>query len=169
MSEKPISDLTTSSSDVSSDAFSAAAAPAEPTAPATGSLDSVAVDVLTFERGAIGGVRATDVRARLAAIGGIAANHVSVERGVVNGILAREATVRLGTARGVVAQRVHVEQSIVRAVVANTVEAGPSTGILFAVARRIDGDAKIMLDWRGALAFGASLGAFLALIRFSRR
>ena len=71
--------------------------------------------------------------------------------------------------RGVVAQNVHVEQSLVRGVFANTVEAGPSTGILFAVARRIDGDAKIMLDWRGALAFGASLGAFLALIRFSRR
>ena len=165
MSEQPTSELITSSSD----AADASAAPAEINKPTTGSVDHVAVDVLHFERGAIGGVRATDVTASLAVVGGIAANHVSVEKGAVQGILAREATVRQGIARGVVAQRVHVEQSMVRVVLANTVEAGPSTGILFAVARRIDGDAKILLDWRGALAFGASLGAFLALIRFSRR
>ena len=88
---------------------------------------------------------------------------------MVSGIAAREATVRQGVVRGVVAQHVHVEQALVRAVVANTVQTGPSTGILFAVARRIDGEAKILLDWRGALAFGGALGAFLALIRFSRR
>ena len=165
MSEKPISELITSSPD----APAAAAAGADVVTPTTGSLDNVAVDVLNFERGAIGGVRATDVTARLAAVGGIAANQASVEQGAVQGILAREATVRQGLVRGVVAQHVHVEQSMVRGVFANTVEAGPSTGILFAVARRIDGDARIMLDWRGALAFGASLGAFLALIRFARR
>jgi hypothetical protein len=165
MSEKPISELITSSPGASD----GAAAPAKLARPTTGSLDNVAVDVLDFERGAIGGVRATDVTARLAAVGGIAANHASVEQGAVQGILAREATVRQGLVRGVVAQHVHVEQSLVRGVFANTVEVGPSTGILFAVARRIDGDARIMLDWRGALAFGTSLGAFLALIRFSRR
>jgi hypothetical protein len=166
MSEKPISELITSSPDAPD---APAGLPAEVVMPTTGSLDNVAVDVLNFERGAIGGVRAADVTARLAAVGGIAANHASVQQGAVQGILAREATVRQGIVRGVVAQDVHVEQSMVRAVFANTVEAGPSTGILFAVARRIDGEAKIFVDWRGALAFGASLGAFLALIRFSRR
>jgi hypothetical protein len=165
MSEKPIPELITSSPAASD----AAAAPAELPTPTTGSLDNVVVDVLDFERGAIGGVRATDVTARLAVIGGIASSHASVERGVVNGLIAREATVRQGMVRGVVAQHAHVEQSLVRAMVANTVQTGPSTGILFAVARRIDGEARILLDWRGALAFGASLGAFLALIRFSRR
>jgi len=136
---------------------------------ATGSLDAVAVDVLEFERGAIGGVRATDVAARLAVVGGIAANHASVEMGMVNGILAREATVQQGMVRGVVAQNVRVEQAFVRAVVANTVQTGPTTGILVAFARRIDGEAKILVDWRGGLAFGAALGAFLALIRLARR
>ena len=168
MSEKPISELITSSP-APSDAADAAAAPAELPTPTTGSLDKLVVDVLDFQRGAIGGVRATDVKARLAVIGGIAANHASVERSVVNGLVAREATVRQGTVRGVVAQHAHVEQAFVRAMVANTVQTGPSTGILFAVARRIDGEAKILLDWRGALAFGAGLGALLALIRITRR
>ena len=159
MSDHPISDLTTPSP----------AGPEVLPAPTTGSVDRVAVDVLDFERGAIGGVRATDVSARLAAVGGIAANQVTVEQGAVNGVLAREATVRQGIVRGVVAQNAHVEQSLVRSVMANTVQAGPSTAIVFAVARRIDGDAKILVDWRGALALGASLGAFLAVIRLSRR
>lgn len=142
-------------------------APAPAAIPTTGSV--VTVDTLDFERGAIGGVRATDVTARLAAVGGIAANHASVEMGSVGGIAAREATVRQGMVRGIVAQHAHVEQALVRAVVANTMQAGPSTGIFIALARRIDGEAKILLDWRGALAFGAGLGAFLALIRLARR
>jgi hypothetical protein len=38
-----------------------------------------------------------------------------------------------------------------------------------AIARNIDGEATVLLDWRGALAFGAALGGFLALIRLTRR
>ncbi|HSW41598.1 MAG TPA: hypothetical protein VLM76_03725 [Patescibacteria group bacterium] len=139
------------------------------TTPTTGSLDAIAVDALTFERGAIGCVRATDVTARLAVVGGIAADHVSIDVGAASAIVAREVTVRQGIVRGVAAQHAHVEQALVRSVVASTVHAGPSTGILFAVARQIDGEARIFLGWRGALAFGAGLGAFLALIRLSRR
>lgn len=137
--------------------------------PAARSLGGVVVDALEFERGAIGGVRATDVAARLAVVGGIAANHALVEMGAVSGIVAREATVQQGIVRGVLAQNAHVEQALVRTVVANTVQTGPTTGIFVALARQIDGEAKILLDWRGALAFGAALGAFLALIRIARR
>ena len=140
--------------------------PGSPDAPAVGAL---AVEALAFERGAIGGVRATDVTARLAMVGGVAANHVSIEMGAATGIVAREVTVHQGIVRGVLAQSAHVEQALVRSVVANTMHAGPSTGIVFAVARQIDGEARILLDWRGALAFGAGLGAFVALIRLARR
>ena len=71
--------------------------------------------------------------------------------------------------RAVVAQEVHVEQSFVRAVVANRVEAGPATVIGFAVARRVDGEARILFDWRGALALAAAFGALAALFRLRRR
>lgn len=135
----------------------------------TGSIDRLEVDVLEFDRGAIGGVRAGDVAARQAVVGGIAAGHASVEMGLVNGIAAREVTIQQGAVRGVLAQSVHVEQAVVRSVVANRVTTGPTTGILVAVARRIDGEARILLDWRGGLAFGAALGAFLALIALGRR
>jgi len=54
-------------------------------------------------------------------------------------------------------------------VVANRVQAGPATGIVLVVARRFDGEARILFDWRGALALGAVLGAFAALFRVARR
>ncbi len=122
-----------------------------------------------FARGAIGGIRADDVHVRTGVVGGIAADHASMGRGLVGAILAREARVSQGVVRALVAQEVHVEQSFVRAVVANRVEAGPATVIGFAVARRVDGDAKILFDWRGALALGAVFGALAAVFRLRRR
>jgi hypothetical protein len=133
------------------------------------SADHVEVDHLEFSRGAIGGVRASDVTARLAVIGGVAAGRASVRQSMVGGMAAREATVEQGIVRGLVAQEVHLEQSIVRSAVAGTIHAGPSTAIVFAVARQIDGEAKVLFDWRGALAFGAVLAALVAVIRLGRR
>jgi hypothetical protein len=132
-------------------------------------VDRVEVDQLEFSRGAIGGVRASDVTARLAVIGGVAAGRASVRQSMVGGMAAREATVEQGIVRGLVAQEVHLEQSIVRSAVAGTIHAGPSTAIVFAVARQIDGEAKVLFDWRGALAFGAVLAALVAVIRLGRR
>jgi hypothetical protein len=133
------------------------------------SIDHLDVDQLEVSRVAIGGVRAGDVAARQAVVGGIAAGQASVEMGAVNGIAAREVTVQQGAVRAVLAQNVHVEQAIVRSVVANRVETGPTTAILVALARRIDGEAKVLLDWRGALALGAVLGAAYAAVRLLRR
>ncbi len=119
-------------------------------------------------RGVIGGIRAQDVGVRTGVVGGIAADNASLERGLVGGIVAREARVSQGVVRALVAQEVHVEQSFVRAAVANRIEAGPATVIGFAVARRVDGDARILFDWRGALVLGAVFGALAAVFRLRR-
>lgn len=135
----------------------------------SGSLRAVAVDSLEFGRGAIGGVRATEVTAHFAAVGGIAASHASVDMGVVGGLAAREAEIRQGVVRGVIAQNVSIEQSFVQSVTANTVKVGPRTAILVAVARNVDGEARILLDWRGGLILGAVVAALAGLLRLSRR
>lgn len=145
-----------------------------PTGVSTASTDverhgSVVADVVGIERGAVGGVRATDFSARLAAVGGVAANQATVQAASVGGLLARDATVRQSFVRAAVAQEAHFEQSLVRSVVAATVHAGPSTAILVAVARRIDGDAKILVDWRGALAFGVAFGSLVGAATLARR
>jgi hypothetical protein len=88
--------------------------------------------------------------------------------GLVGGIAAREASVSQGVVRSVLAQDVRIEQSIVRSVVANRVQVGPTTAIGFVLARRVDGDPKVLLDWRGALALAAVFGALAAMFRVSR-
>jgi len=64
---------------------------------------------------------------------------------------------------------VHLEQSIVRTVIANEVRADRTTGVLILLARRVEGDVKTILDWRGALAFGAAFGIVSTLLRRHRR
>jgi hypothetical protein len=68
-----------------------------------------------------------------------------------------------------VAREVHLEQSIVRTVIANEVHADRTTGVLLLLARRVDGDVRTLLDWRGALAFGAAFGIVASLFRRGRR
>jgi hypothetical protein len=133
--------------------------------PVPGSRAAPAVE---FARGAVGGIRAQDVHVRTGMVGGIAGERASVEMGVVGGIAAREASVSQGAVQAVLAQEVRIEQSLVRTIVANRVQAGPTTAIAFVIAGRVDGNARILFDWRGAMALGAALGAFLALIRVSR-
>ena len=55
--------------------------------------------------------------------------------------------------------------------VANHVHVERTTGVLFLLARRVDGDVRAILDWRGALAFGAGLGIVSSILRarFGRR
>jgi hypothetical protein len=144
-------------------------AAAAPPPPGPRSIDRVEVERLELSRGAIGGVRAGTVAARQAVVGGVAAGHASVQVGLVNGIAAREVAVEKGAVRGVLAQNVHVEQALVRSVVANRVTTGPRTAIVVALARRIDGEATVLLDWRGALALGAVLGSLVAVVKLGRR
>ena len=122
-----------------------------------------------FARGAVGGIRAQDVHVRNGVVGGIAGEHASVEMGLVGGIAAREASVSQGVVRAILAQDVRIEQSLVRTVVANRVQVGPTTAIAFVLARRVDGNPSILLDWRGALAFAAVFGVLAAVFRVSRR
>ena len=53
--------------------------------------------------------------------------------------------------------------------IANEVQADRTTGVLILLARRVDGDVKTILDWRGALAFGAAFGIVSTLLRRRRR
>ena len=146
----------------------AATAPLEPAAtlPAEPADWAPAVEVA---RGAVGGIRARDVHVRTGVVGGIAGDHASIEMGIVGVMAAREASVSQGIVRAVVAQDVRIEQSFVRSIAANRVHTGPTTAIAFVVARQVDGNARILFDWRGALALAGVLGALAAVLRLLRR
>ena len=143
--------------------------PATPEVPITLSAMPTMLDAVEVMRGAVGSIRAGDVHVRNGVVGGIAGRDASVEMGLVGGIAAREASVSQGVVRTILAQDVRIEQSVVRSVVANRVQVGPTTAIGFVIARRIDGNPRVLLDWRGALAFAAVFGALAGILRLSRR
>jgi hypothetical protein len=150
-------------------AIEALDSPPLPEVPITPSAAPSMLDAVEVMRGAVGGIRAGDVYVRNGVVGGIAGRDASVEMGLVGGIAAREASVSQGVVRAVLAQDVRIEQSVVRSVVANRVQVGPTTAIGFVIARRIDGNPRVLLDWRGALALAAVFGALAGILRLSRR
>ncbi|MEO5941229.1 MAG: hypothetical protein ABIZ72_09525, partial [Candidatus Limnocylindrales bacterium] len=96
-------------------------------------------------------------------------DRVSVELGGIGAALAREVTITQGGAGSIVARDARIEQSVVRLLVANVVHVDRPSGVLFLIARRVDGNVKALLDWRGALAFGAAFGVVTSLVRVGRR
>ena len=49
--------------------------------------------------------------------------------------------------------------------IANEIHAERTTGVMLLIARRVDGDVRTLLDWRGALAVGAAFGVVVSLFR----
>ena len=70
-----------------------------------------------------------------------------------------------GAARSILAREAHLEQSFAQTVVANHVSLERGSNAIIVLARRVDGDVRALLDWRGALAFGAALGVVIGLVR----
>jgi len=162
------------------------AVPAEPSLrPATveiyqGGADSVEGDTVTITQGGATTVTAGSVQIRQGGIayaqaddikvsmGGVAlarADRVSVEMGGMGISFAREAHLTQGAARSVIAQDVHVDQSLVGTALAGRVTFERPSGIFLLIAGRVEGPVQALLDWRGAIAFGAMFGLVAGLIR----
>jgi hypothetical protein len=69
-----------------------------------------------------------------------------------------------GYARAVLSRQAVLDRAAARVVVAGEVSATQSA-VMFLVARKVDGDVKVLFDWRGALVFGAVVGVILGLLR----
>jgi hypothetical protein len=113
---------------------------------AVGRVDSERLEV---DRGAIGAARAGTVDIRQGALGGALADRVSIRQSFARSLIAREAV---------------VEQSVVRTLVAAEVRLQNATGVGILIARKVVGDVRVLLDWRGALAFGAAFGLVAGLV-----
>jgi hypothetical protein len=68
-----------------------------------------------------------------------------------------------GYARSILARQVQLDRSAARIVIAADVRTNQSAA-MFLVARKVDGNISVLLDWRGALAFGAVAGVVFALL-----
>jgi len=126
------------------------------------SVDAREVDV---QMGGIAYAHGEEVAVRLGGVGLARADRVTVERGWIGAALAREANLTQVYARSVLAQDVRIDQAVVGSVVTGRVTFERPSGVLMLIAGRVDGPVKAVLDWRGALAFGAAFGLVAALIR----
>lgn len=162
------------------------AAPAQPSGrPANveiyqGGADRVEGDSVTITQGGATTVNATSVQMRQGGIanahadditvsmGGVAlarADRVSVEMGGMGIAFAREAHLTQGVGRSIIAQDVHVDQSLVGTALAGRVSFERPSGIFLLIAGRVEGPVQALLDWRGAIAFGAVFGLVVGLLR----
>jgi len=129
-----------------------------------GGLDAEHVEL---RLSAVGMVDADDVHFAQGALGAARAETVSVDRGAVGAALADKVEVSRGYARSILARQVQLDSSAARVVVAGDVRADRSA-VMFLVARRVAGDVRVLLDWRGAAAFGAIAGLIIGLLRRGR-
>ena len=129
----------------------------------------IEADAVEVDRSVIGRVDATDVAVTRGVIGAARADRVSLEMGVLGAALGREVSVSQGAASTILAQNVRVEQAFVRTMVAQEVTIHRPSAVLFLIAQRVSGDVKVLLDWRGAVAFGAAFGIFAGLFGRGRR
>ena len=128
-------------------------------------LQNVNATNIDIRQGGIGRAQATDIAITQGGIGLARGDRVSVELGGVGVALAGEVHVTQGGIGSVLARDVRIEQSAVRMLVANEVHAERTTGVMVLIARKVDGNVRTLLDWRGALAFGAAFGVIVSLFR----
>jgi hypothetical protein len=156
----------------------AAPSAVDASAAADGSPDSPAIhedgawieaDAVEVHQGAVGRVDTSELTVTQGAIGAARADRIDVQMGAIGAVMSRDLSITQGGAGSVLAQDVQVDQSFVRTLVAREVTFRKPSAALVVIAQRVSGDVRVLLDWRGALAFGAAFGLLSGLLRRARR
>ncbi len=117
------------------------------------------------QREALGAVQAGDLSVSFGAIGAARAERVSVELGAVGALASREASLTMSSAGVVAAQEARIGQSLVRSVFAREVHFARGSGAAVVIAARTDGQATVLLDWRGGIAAGTIFALVWLIVR----
>ena len=129
---------------------------------------SLAAERVELRMSAVRRVEADQVVVAIGAIGAARADVLSVDRGAVGAALADSVEIRQGYARSIIGRQVQLDRAAARVVIAADVQARQSA-VMVLIARRVNGDVRVLLDWRGALAFGAVAGVVMGLLARARR
>ena len=133
-----------------------------------GGISQASAASIDVWQGGIAQAQATDIAVTQGGIALARGERVSVEMGGVALMIARDARLSQGGAQTVLARDVHVEQGIVGTVVANNVTVARPSLVGLVLARNVHGEVRAILDWRGALAFGAVAGVLMGILRRRR-
>jgi hypothetical protein len=80
-----------------------------------------------------------------------------MELGAVGLAIGRDVSVTQSYARTILARDVRISQGGAQSIVAANVTLEKQSGTFILLARKVEGDVRTVLDWRGALAIGAVL------------
>jgi hypothetical protein len=134
-----------------------------------GGVNIARADTIDIRQGGITRAEAKDVSVVQGGIAVARADTVSVGMGAIGLAVGGNVDVSRGFARTVIARNVHIEQAGARAVIASKATFERSSGALIVIAANAEGNVRTLLDWRGALAFGAAFGVLVGLVRRARR
>ncbi len=132
-----------------------------------GGIGEVTARAVELRMGGIGRANADDVSVTLGGIG-VARGRITVEMGGIGAAFGDSVSVTQGYIGPTLAREVRLEQGFIRQVIAGRVTFGERSGAGLVIAGRTDGPVRTLLDWRGALAFGAAFGLVVALVRRRR-
>ena len=142
---------------------------AESVTVAKGGIAAASAEDITVTQGGIGRAEADDIAVRMGAIGFARGERISVELGAIGVAIGSDVSVTQGFARTVVARNAVVHQGGARTIVAGNVTLEGRSNTVLLVARKVEGDVRTLLDWRGALAVGAGLAIAAGLLRLGKR
>ncbi|MBA2557641.1 MAG: hypothetical protein H0V12_09930 [Chloroflexi bacterium] len=135
-----------------------------------GGADTIEAEEVHITQGGAGRVKAGDLRVRQGGVGLARADRISVRMGALGAALGRDIEVRQGFARFAAAREsVRFHQAGAMTVIANRAQLGSGSGVVFLFARRVEGEGRVLFDWRAGVAFGAALGVVTGLFRASGR
>ena len=126
---------------------------------------AIQADLVEVRQAVVGRVDSERLEVVQGAVGGARAGTISLDRSALGGALAGQVSVRQSFARSILAREVRVEQSFVRMITAVEVRLERTTLVGVLAARKVVGDVRVLVDWRGALAFGAAFGLIAGLVR----
>lgn len=142
---------------------------AESVTVAKGGIAAASAEDITVTQGGIGRAEADDIAVRMGAIGFARGERISVELGAIGVAIGSDVSVTQGFARTVLARNAVVHQGGARTIVAGNVTLEGKSSTIILVARKVEGDVRTVLDWRGALAVGAGLALAAGLLRLGKR
>jgi hypothetical protein len=130
-----------------------------------GGITTAIADAIDIQQGGIVRATATDIAVTNGGIVLAQGATVSLDRGFAVGAIGRDTRLVQSAANVVGGLDATIDQSLVMSLVANEVTLRQPSAVGVLIAARVDGDVRPMLDWRGALVFGAVFAIISRLLR----
>jgi hypothetical protein len=130
-----------------------------------GGITTATADAIDVQQGGIVRATATDIAVTNGGIVLAQGDSVSLDRGFAVGTVGGETRVVQSAANIVGGRDAMIDQSLVMSLLAEKVTIRQPSVIGVLIANRVEGTVRPILDWRGALAFGAAFAVIARLLR----